>query len=132
MSTKTSPKSVYGALYLELQEKGIPGRTKPSVFSTVSIDMDGDFMLLSSSGYTVGVPEACLEEIKQTLGRHYRIFKIEFTPGTEKAKHSCDFEQQFAVDLAATLKPNQLEAFLTGETRTDLLELRVSLDTLAQ
>jgi hypothetical protein len=125
MSAKSISKPVYGALYLELQEKGIPGRTKPMVFSTISIEKDGTFLLLSSSGYTVGVDESFLDFIKETLNRHYRIFKIEFTPGTGKGTYSCDFDEQFSIDLGATLKPSQLEAFLTGETRVDLLALRV-------
>jgi hypothetical protein len=126
MSAKTIHKPVYGALYLELQEKGIPGRTKPNVFCTVSVELNNQFMLLSSSGYTVGVQKEALEDIKQILSRHYRVFKIEFTPGEDKAMHSCDFDEQFAIDLAATLKPNQLEVFLTGETRVDLLALRLA------
>jgi hypothetical protein len=126
MSAKTNLKPVYGALYLELQEKGIPGRTKPTVFCTVSVERNGDFMLLSSNGYTVGVQEDSLEDIKQILGLHYRVFKLEFIPGKNKGKYSCDFDEQFAIDLAATLKPNQLEAFLTGETRADLLALRLA------
>lgn len=125
MSTKSEPKPVYGALYLELQEKGIPGRTKPSVFSTISVDRDGEFMLLSSSGYTVGFNKADLDFIKSTLERHYRVFKMEFISGLDKGTQSKDFEEQFAIDLAATLKPHQLEVFLTNETRVELLALRL-------
>jgi hypothetical protein len=126
MSAKSVSKSVHGALYLELQEKGITGRTKPNVYCTVSIELGNLFMLLSSNGYTVGVREEDLENIKQILNKHYRIFKIEFTPGSGKALKSADFDEEFAIDLAATLKPNQLEVFLDGETRVELLALRLA------
>jgi hypothetical protein len=125
---KSTEGTVYGALYLELQELGTTGRYRPPTAFTVSLGVGDDFILLSSQGITTGVKESDLEFILDTLKKIYRVSSYKFTPSTNDGKTSSGYEEEFALDLVATLNPAQARVFLKGESRTQLVSYLKDLD----
>lgn len=111
------------AILAELTDKTVRGKnTAPSNY-TITLDIGGHSFLLTSSGYTLGVPLESVEELKEMLEKFYRIAYWEVIEGQNGAKRSIDFELDQATSIAGDLTVKALIVFLEGETRPKILEL---------
>lgn len=124
-ATKTASKpETYSALRAEFQDKSVKGKNRAPSNYTVSLDIGGDLFLLTSSGYTMSVPDSCLEGLKAMLEQFYKITTWEVTSGKNQARRSEDFDVETAVSIASDLTGKALDIFIEDDTRKEVLELR--------
>lgn len=116
----------YVALRTEFIETLHKGRHRAPVDFKLSIQIHGKEYLVSSNGFSVGVPSSILKELEERISQIYRLTAWEVIEGRSEARASVDFELEDAENICSTLQPTQLDYFLLGETRQELVDLKIN------
>lgn len=114
------------ALRTEFIETYHKGRHRAPVDFKLSLQIQGKEYLVSSNGFNIGVPSPILDELKERIGQIYRLTAWEVIEGRLGARASVDFELEDAENICSTLSPAQLEYFLMGESRQELVDLKIN------